>query len=159
MSGELVEGLARIRKGIATNELVGVRCSLVGSYRALAQAQLKKVQPKQGLATLEKALALVTETGEHIWEAELYRLQGELLLLGANETSAETSFKKAVEVAQQQSAKSWELRATISLVQLWKNQGKCEQAKERLAKIYNWFTEGFDTPDLEKAKSLLDSFH
>jgi predicted ATPase len=69
------------------------------------------------------------------------------------------SFKKAIEVAQQQRAKSWELRATTSLAQLWKNQDKCELAKERLGNIYNWFTEGFDTPDLEKAKSLLDSLH
>ncbi|MFN2304306.1 MAG: hypothetical protein ACK2TV_11315, partial [Anaerolineales bacterium] len=159
MSGELVEGLVRIRKGIATNELVGVRCSFIGSYRALAQAQLKEVHPEQGLATIEKALTLVKETGEHIWEAELYRLQGELLLLGANENGAEASFKKAIEVAQEQRAKSWELRATTSLARLWKDQGKNQQAGQILGKIYSWFTEGFDTPDLERARSLQDSLH
>jgi predicted ATPase len=158
VSGELEEGIVRIRKGIATNELIGVRCSLIGSYRALAQAQLI-VQPEQGLATLDKALTLVTETGENIWEAELYRLKGELLLLGSNEISAEASFNEAIKIAQKQSAKSWELRATISLARLWKDQGKNQQASQILGEIYSWFTEGYDTPDLKRARSLLDSLH
>ncbi len=115
------------------------------------------MQPEQGLSTLDKAFVLVKETGEHLWEAELYRLQGELLLIGDDEIGAEASFQKAIELARQQCAKSWELRATISLARLWKSQGKREQADEVLGKIYNWFIEGYDSPDLIMAKPLLEA--
>jgi predicted ATPase len=159
MMDQVEEGIRRMRQSIAENELIGVRCSLVGSFRALAEAHLKEEQLDQGLSTLDKAFALVKKTGERLWEAELFRLHGEFLRLDANENGAEASFKKAIEVAQGQRAKSWELRAATSLAWLWKDRGKCELARERLGKIYNWFTEGFDTPDLQKAKSLLDSLH
>ncbi|MFQ5873722.1 MAG: protein-tyrosine phosphatase family protein [Dehalococcoidia bacterium] len=96
------------------------------------------------------------QTDERHWEAELYRLRVELLLMQGDDAKAEASFHKAVEVARRQRAKSWELRATVSLCRLWQQQGKREEARQMLAEIYGWFTEGFDTPDLMEAKALLD---
>jgi predicted ATPase len=98
----------------------------------------------------------VEQTDERHREAELYRLKGELLPTQGDETEAEASLHKAVEVARRQQAKSWELRATVSLCRLWQEQGKLEEARQRLAEIYDWFTEGFDTPDLQEARTLLD---
>ena len=91
----------------------------------------------------------------------MYRLRGELLLKEEgvkqkDNLSPEACFLKAIEVARQQKAKMWELRATVSLSRLWQKQGKTEEARQRLAQIYNWFTEGFDTPDLKEAKALLE---
>jgi predicted ATPase len=98
----------------------------------------------------------VEETDERHWEAELYRLKGELLLTQGDKTEAEASFHKAIEVARRQQAKSWELRATVSLCRLWRKQGRVDEARQTLAEIYGWFTEGFDTPDLQEAKALLE---
>jgi predicted ATPase len=99
---------------------------------------------------------VVEETGERYYEAEIHRLKGELLLMQGDEAEAETSFHKAIEVARRQSAKSWELRATVSLCRLWQKQGKVDEARQMLAEIYGWFTEGFDTPDLQEARALLE---
>jgi predicted ATPase len=98
----------------------------------------------------------VEETDERHWEAELYRLKGELLLTQGDKTEAEASFHKAIEVARHQQARSWELRATVSLCRLWRKQGRVDEARQMLAEIYGWFTEGFDTPDLQEAKELLE---
>jgi predicted ATPase len=108
---------------------------------------------------LAEALALVNAGGERRHEAELYRLQGELLLaLSADNTmEAEICFHQALEIARRQRAKSWELRAAMSLSRLWQQQGKRAKAHELLAPIYGWFTEGFDTADLQEAKALLEA--
>jgi len=116
---------------------------------------------------LTEAFALVERTGERWYEAELYRLKGELLLAqggyrpqatGHREKTeeAEKCFWKAVEVARKQQAKSLELRASTNLARLWQQQGKRAEALLLLAEIYHWFTEGFDTTDLQEAKALLD---
>jgi predicted ATPase len=90
-------------------------------------------------------------------EPEVHRLKGELLLVrGGAEPEAEKCFQRAIEVARRQQAKSWELRATMSLCRLWQKQGKQEQARQALTEIYSWFTEGFDTPDLREATALLE---
>jgi predicted ATPase len=93
-----------------------------------------------------------------VWEPELYRLKGELLLQQSsdNQAEAETCFHHALDIARNQQAKSWELRAATSLARLWQQQGKREEARQVLAAVYDWFTEGFDTADLQDAKSLLD---
>jgi predicted ATPase len=101
----------------------------------------------------------VASTNERFYEAEIYRVKGELLLKhdgsdGAAE--AETSFRRALDMARAQSAKSWELRAATSLTRLWAERGRRAQARDLLAPIYGWFTEGLDTPDLNDAKALLD---
>ena len=116
---------------------------------------------------LTDTLAEANKTGERYYEAELYRLKGELLLqlrvksekLGVEEEKAEECFQKALDVARQQSAKSLELRAAMNLARLWQQQGKKEEARQLLAETYGWFTEGFDTKDLKDAKALLDELH
>ena len=86
----------------------------------------------------------------------MHRVRGELFLSMHDDGAAEASFRKAINVAQHQSAKTWELRAAMSLARLWRDQGKVQQARELLAPVYGWFTEGFDTRDLKEAKALLD---
>ena len=107
---------------------------------------------------LSEALTLMDTTRERLYEAEVHRLTGELLLAQYpdNQPEAESCFHQAITVAQNQSAKSWELRATTSLARLWRSQGKREEARELLEPVYSWFTEGFDTADLIDAKALLD---
>src|SRR5215468_7730114 len=106
-----------------------------------------------------RALALVDTTGGRWYEPELHRLKGALLLQqsSSNQTEAESCFHQAIAVAQNQQAKSWELRAATSLARLWHQQGKREEAHDLLAPVYNWFTEGFDTADLQDSKALLDA--
>jgi predicted ATPase len=124
----------------------------------LAEAQGTMGQPAEGLMTLTEALTLADKTGERWYEAELYRLKGELLLQqnSDNQAEAENCFHHAIHIAQNQSARSWELRAATSLARLWQQQGKRQEAHDLLAPVYHWFTEGFDTADLQDAKALLD---
>jgi predicted ATPase len=123
----------------------------------LAEAYGNVGQVNEGLGLLTEASAVV-DKGERFWEAELYRLQGELLLQQATGSGdeTETCFRQALDVARHQQAKSLELRAAISLSRLWQRQGKRAEARQLLAEIYAWFTEGFDTADLQQAKRLLE---
>ena len=107
---------------------------------------------------IDEALVSVEETGERIYEAELHRFKGEvqLKLSVPDPQGAEASFYQALEVARSQSAKMWELRAATRLARLWQSQGKTNEARDLLAPVYGWFTEGFDTADLKEAKALLD---
>ena len=132
----------------------------------LAEAAGLLGQPEGGLATLEEALTLLEQTGERYYEAELHRQRGELLLLRAEKShsaqgsreqhDAETCFQQALDVSRRQEAKALELRAAVSLSRLWQRQGKRDKARALLAPVYGWFTEGFDTPDLQEAKALLE---
>ncbi len=124
------------------------------TYLAQAHAQIGQIP--QGLALLDEALAFVEKTEERYFEAEVHRVKGELLRTSGVEAEAEACFHQAIAVARAQSAKSWELRATVSLARLWQEQGKSADAKATLAAIYGWFGEGFDLPDLKDAKNLLD---
>jgi predicted ATPase len=155
LSGQVQEGMAQLREGMAIEESIGVWYYLPGRLLFLAEAQARAGQPEEGLDTLDQALALVERTDERYWEAELHRLRAELLLMQSAETEAEVSLHKAIAVARGQSAKSWELRATTSLARLWQAQGRIDEARQALAEIYGWFTEGFDTPDLSEARALL----
>ncbi len=156
MLGQVQEGMAQLREGMAAAQSRGARCYLSGRLGSLAEAQAKAGQPGEGLTTLAEALAQVETTDERYCEAELHRLKGELLLMQGDEAEAEASFHKAIEVARRQQAKSWELRATVSLARLWQEQGRMDEARQMLAEIYGWFTEGFDTPDLQEARALLE---
>jgi predicted ATPase len=156
MLGQVQEGMTQMRKGMAALRNLGERCYLSGKLCTLAVSQAKAGQPEQGLTILAEAIALVEETDERHWEAELHRLRAELLLVQGDEAEAEASFHKAIEVARRQNAKSWELRATTSLAYLWQMQGKVDEARQVIEEIYGWFVEGFDTPDLKEAKALLD---
>jgi predicted ATPase len=124
----------------------------------LADALGKGGWVEEGLAVLDEALAVVDNTGERFWEAELLRLKGALLFLRSTEhhAEAETYFHQALDVARRQEAKSLELRAAMSLARLWQRQGKQAAAHALLAPIYGWFTEGFDTHDLRAAQALLE---
>jgi predicted ATPase len=121
----------------------------------LAEAYAKTGQAEKGLAVLTEALAVTEQRGEKCWQPELYRLMGELRLI-QGEAGAEAWFRQAIEIACQQGAKAWELRAVVSLSRLWQGQGRREEARQMLQEIYYWFTEGFDTPDLKEARALLE---
>jgi predicted ATPase len=123
----------------------------------LAEAYGQAGQAEAGLQVLDEALTLVATTEERWWEAELHRLKGALLLLLQNEdvSQAEACFQQALDVARSQQAKSLELRAALSLSRLWQQQGQRTTVRELLAPIYGWFTEGFDTPDMQEAQALL----
>ena len=115
-------------------------------------------QPAAGLMVLAEALTRADKTGERWYEPELHRLKGALLLQQSadNHTEAQTCFQQALDVARSRQVKSLELRAATSLSRLWQQQGKRAEARQLLAEVYGWFTEGFDTPDLREAKALLD---
>jgi DNA-binding SARP family transcriptional activator/predicted ATPase/class 3 adenylate cyclase len=159
--GREEEGIAQMRQGLATWQ--ATRIGIYQSYylALLAKACERVGRVKEGLRLLTEALTIVDEIGERTFDAELYRLKGELLLK-RNESDkdihdAETCFQRAIEIARHQSARSWELRAATSLSRLWQKQGKKEQARELLQETYNWFTEGFDTADLKEANTMLDA--
>jgi predicted ATPase len=154
--GQLRAGMTLIREGLAVCYSIGDLCYSSGILGALALAQARAGRPEEGLATLAETLRLVEQTEERHWEAELHRLKGEVLLAQGDETEAEASLLKAIEVARRQSAKSWELRAATSLARLWRTQGREGNALELLSPIYDWFTEGFETRDLLEARALLD---
>jgi len=124
----------------------------------LAAVYGERGQPTAGQTLVAEAWVLVDKNGERWYVAELHRLQGALLLHQGSPAvhQAEQCFQQALEVARCQQAKSFELRAALSLSRLWQQQGKCAEARELLAAVYGWFTEGFDTADLQEAKALLD---
>jgi predicted ATPase len=122
----------------------------------LASALGRLGQPTAGLETIDEALALIAETDERWNEAELHLRKGELLLPLSEADRAEASFQRALQVARERNSKLWELRAATSLSQLWRDRGKHDAARDVLVPIYGWFTEGFEMPDLKRAKALLD---
>jgi predicted ATPase len=160
------EGLVQIRQGLDMYRSTGAEYQRPHYLTLLAEASGLLGQPEGGLAALEEALTLIEKTGERYYEAELHRQRGELLLLreaqshsaqGSREQhEAERCFQQALDVSRQQQAKSLELRAAMSLARLWQQQGKRDEARALLAPIYGWFTEGFDTADLQEAKVLLE---
>jgi predicted ATPase len=157
--GQAEEGITQIRRGMATRQAFGAGIFHSYSLALLAEAYGKAGQAEEGLAALAEALAVVDKNGERFYEAELYRLRGELLLQAtvlAPQSEAEELFHTALAIARQQSAKSLELRAATSLARLWQQQGKQAEARQMLTEIYGWFTEGFDTKDLQEAKVLLE---
>jgi predicted ATPase len=160
--GQGKDGIAQIRQGLAAWRETEAKLTEPYFLTLLAEAYGKGEQVAEGLSVVAEALAAVDKTGERVYEAELYRLKGELTLRSrvqgpkSKVEEAEECFLKAIEIACKQQAKSLELRAVTSLSRLWQQQGKRAEAHELLAEIYNWFTEGFDTVDLQEAKALLD---
>jgi predicted ATPase len=157
MQGHVAEGMALMHQGMAAFRATG-------GVRAYPLAWLAEVLGKageadEGLRVLAEGLALVEQHEERVFEAELHRLKGELLLQqsAAQQREAEESFHQALDVARHQQAKSLELRAAMSLSRLWQRQGRRAEARELLAPIDGWFTEGFETADLQEAKALLEA--
>jgi DNA-binding winged helix-turn-helix (wHTH) protein/predicted ATPase len=188
--GQVEAGIAQIHEGLVALRAVGSESERTQYLGVLAEAYGKAEQPQEGLGLIEEALTLVNNTGERFWEAELYRVKGQLTLQQLSvvscqlsvpstqpltsstqaEAEAEACFLKAIATAQQQHAKSLELRAVMSLVRLRQYQAqqhvlrnmphetrpKFNEAHQMLVKVYNWFSEGFDTADLQEARALLD---
>ena len=151
------EGVAQLRQGLDAYRDGGAELYLPWHLALLAEAYRASGQAEGGLAALAEAMAMVDKTGERWYEAELYRLKGELMLSQSpdNSAEAETCFHQALDMARCRQAKSWELRAATSLARLWQSQDKRQDAYDLLAPVYGWFTEGFDTADLQEAKTLL----
>ena len=170
--GQDMEGLTQMRQGLQLN--VDKQATMRPYYLSLLVDTYRRTgQVEEGLTLVEEAFSLVNRTEERVFEAELHRLKGELLLNDerrtmnderrtqkaggrSHEAEAEACFQQALDVARRQEAKSLELRAATSLARLWQRQAKTVEARELLAPVYNWFTEGFDTADLKDAKAVLD---
>jgi len=155
--GQSKEGITQIEQGLIAYRATGGEIARPYFLALLAEAYGIMGQPETGLATLAEALTLADTTEEGFYEPELYRLKGELLLQQSldHQVEAAACFHKALDIARSQQAKSLELRATTSLARLWQ-QGKRREAYDLLAPVYHWFTEGFDTADLQDAKALLE---
>ncbi len=153
--GETHEGLDDMLAGREHLQATGTEASLVQLTALLAGAYAQIGETRKSADTLSEALNLAERTHAHSYLAEMYRLRGELLMTEGKD--AESWLIRAIEVAQEQTAKLWELRATASLARLWQRQGRKAEAHKKLAAIYDWFSEGFDMPDLIKAKSLLQA--
>jgi predicted ATPase len=153
------EGVSLMRRGLADLRATGGELRLPYYLALMAEACGKANRVAEGLPLLAEALTLVDKNDERWCEAELYRLKGALLLQQSvdNQSEAETCFQHALEIARNQQAKSLELRSATSLARLWQQQGQRVKAHELLAPIYGWFTESFDTADLQEAKALLDA--
>jgi predicted ATPase len=152
--GRLEEGIARLREGVGAYRATGAILEGPHWLTLLAEGCGKVGRIEEALDILSEALAEVERTGIRYYEAEMHRLEGELRL-GLDEERSEVCFRRAIGVARAQQAKSCELRAALSLARLWQRQGKPDQARDLLAPIYDWFTEGFALPDLAAARSLL----
>jgi predicted ATPase len=184
--GAVEEGLQQLHQGLAICQTVQTELGLPQQFAGLAEAYSRGGHPEEGLRVLDEALEAAQKNTERYYEVELYRLKGELLLQKAARkrststtssgtsivaetkeegtmhglilrTEAETCFRQALDVARRQQAKSLELRVVMSLSRLWKQEGKRTEARQMLTEIYDWFTEGFDTPDLQEAKALLEA--
>jgi predicted ATPase len=156
MQGPSNEAVAEIRQSIAAYRATGTRLQSTHHLTLLAQALASCGHHGEGLAALREAAALVEDTGERYVEAEIHRLEGNLLLAADGSAEAEACYVKALDTARGQEARSLELRAARDLARLWGEQGRRVEARDLLAQVYGWFTEGFDTADLKEAKALLD---
>jgi predicted ATPase len=158
MQGQFEEGIAQIQQGLAAQQATGAGIARPGFLLLLTEAHAAAGQVEAGLGVLAEALELVEHTGERYQEAEIHRLEGELLLQRSisDAAQAERAFQQALAVARRQQARSWELRAATSLARLWQQQGKRAAAYDVLAPIYGWFTEGFGLTDLLEARALLE---
>ena len=155
LRGEAESGVLEMRRGIAEYEASGMRAPAFMRV-PLAETYLRTGQLEEARSLLTSTLETVRQTDHRMHEAELYRLKGDLFRQSSNSTKAQACFRRAIEIAKAQSAKWWELRATMSLARLLAEQDRRDDAHAVLAKIYSWFTEGFETADLKDAKALLN---
>ena len=155
--GQAKEGIEQITQGSLAYRATGAELNRPYFLALLAEAYGTIAQPESGLTVIAEALTLAETTGDRWYGPELYRLKGTLLLQQSadNHAEAQACFQQALDVARSQQVKSLELRAATSLGHLWQEQGKRTEARQLLAEVYDWFTEGFDTPDLWEAKALL----
>jgi predicted ATPase len=154
--GQAEEGLSLITQGLSALRDAGSLSHTPWALTLLAESYAKLGQLEEGLNCVAEAAEIIETTDERFSEAEMHRVRGELIASMHDDGAAEVAFREAINVAERQSAKLWELRSSASLARLWRDQGKRTEARNLLAPIYGWFTEGFDTADLKEAKMLLD---
>jgi tetratricopeptide (TPR) repeat protein len=154
--GQPTEGLSVLHDGIVSTRATGARLWLSFFLTLLADAYGMAGQPQDGIKALDAATKLMGTTQERWAEAETHRLRGTLMKSLGDETASEDCYLQSLNVARRQSARFWELRAAMSMARLWRDQSKRDEARDLLAPVYGWFTEGFDTLDLRDAKALLE---
>ncbi|MFL5266190.1 MAG: tetratricopeptide repeat protein, partial [Stellaceae bacterium] len=154
--GDIAEGISLLRSGSAAYRATGAEVWMPYHLARLAGACEIAGQTEDAATLLDDAVLIVERTGERWFAAELNRLKGQLMLRQGHSDAAEELYRKALSIAEEQEAKLWELRASVSLARLRRDQGRRAEARNLLAPVYGWFTEGFDTPDLKEAKALLD---
>jgi tetratricopeptide (TPR) repeat protein len=155
--GQTQEGLSFLKQGLSVIRSTGTVSGTPFMLTKLADCHARLGGYEEGLACLANAAQIIETAEERRDEAELHRVRGDVFNKMGNPTAAEQNYQQALAVAKRQSAKVFELRAATSIAHLWRDQGKCREARDLLAPVYNWFTEGFDTPVLKEAKALLDS--
>jgi predicted ATPase len=157
-AAKISNAVQTMSSGVAAWRSTGSTLLVPGYLKNLAEANAELGNLDEAWRGIDEAMAAMEATGERLWEAETNRIAGAIASLSPepNAAKAEAYFERALAVARQQQAKSWELRAAMSLAGLWRDQGKVQQARELLAPVYGWFTEGFDTRDLKEAKALLE---
>jgi predicted ATPase len=153
---DVTEGMSLLRAGFADYRTNASEAETSTYSAILARACEIAGQVEEALGLLNDALQILERAGEGRFAAELRRHKGQLLLRQGHSEAAEEMYRKALSIANEQAAKLWELRAATSLAQLCRDQGRCAEARDLLAPVYGWFTEGFEAPDLKRAKALLD---
>jgi predicted ATPase len=154
--GEAQDGVALLTQGLSAYRAMGGVSRTPRALMMLAETYGRLGRPIEGLNCLTEAVQIIETTDERYDEPELHRLRADLLNAIRDRAAAEQNYRLALAVAARQSAKTSELRAATNLARLWRDQGKRDEARELLAPVYGWFTEGFDTRDLKEAKALLD---
>jgi class 3 adenylate cyclase/predicted ATPase len=154
--GQHRKALDLMTEGMAGAEKISMKMNWPAHQGHLAATHASAGEPRVGLALLEQAIRVAEETEERVFEAELHRLRGELLVQSGQACEAEDEYNRALEIARRQQARMWELRAAVSLARLRRDSGRRDGTRDLLAPIYGWFTEGFETADLKDAKALLD---
>jgi predicted ATPase len=158
-NGDLTDGMSLLRSGSSAYRATGAESNMPHYTALLARACEIVGQMEEASTLLDEALRITEATGERWFEAELNRLKGQLLLRQGHSEAAEELHRKALGIATEQEAKLWELRAAMSLARLRRDQGRRNEARDLLAPVYGWFTEGFDTPDLKEARVLLEALN
>jgi tetratricopeptide (TPR) repeat protein len=154
--GDARRGLDLIKKGMSVFATDGAMLPYAGALTNLAECYAALGRAADGLSCLDEAAQIIDTMGHRYLEVDVLRVRGDLLNATGDRTAAEESYHRALAVAQSQTAKTLELRAATSLARLWRNQGKRTEARDALAPVYGWFTEGFSTPVLQEAKALLE---
>ena len=157
-NGDVTEGIPLLRNGVSAFRATGEEAWIPHFIILLARACEIAGQVEEAVTLLDEALQIVERTGERWLAAELHRHKGRLLQWRGHAEAAEDLYRKALSIAAEQGAKLWELRAAASIARLRRDQGRHAEARDLLAPVYGWFTEGFDTPDLKEARALLDTF-
>ena len=158
LTGNASDAVQMMTSGITAFRSTGATLWMPWYLAELARAHAQLGQFDDAWRCIGEAMTAVETTKERWCEAEVHRIAGEIALMSPerNAAKAEAYFERALAIAREQKAKSWELRAAMSMARLWRDQGKRQQARDLLAPVYGWFTEGFDTLDLKEAKALLD---